>query len=134
MRFFIICMLTVAMAVCCSGCVSTGFDEEGLGERNSYVRGQLDSTIRSLDRELTAGNESLRKCVERSGSIEDGARRLKELLRGYFEVVERIQEANSKALAKCKVLEESLHNSIPDSASSSSGGRSGALPGADKED
>lgn len=102
-----------ALAVACAsfiGCRSLGVDAGGVGERNQYISGRLDSTIKSLDRELAYSNEQVRECLERSRDIESGAERLKYLVERYFEIVGRIQGASDKAVAELRSLEEGMRD------------------------
>lgn len=107
---FVVLCLVSAFCVCIGGCKSAPAFTTELGERNQFVLGQLDSTITSLNRELNQSNDEIRECLERSRDIEDGARRIKYLFGEYVKTVQRIQDANNRAVERLKVLEENLHN------------------------
>ena len=132
--FFVLALVVGCCCVLFPGCRTLAVDSTGIGERNKYIIGQLDSTIQSLNRELVESNGALEECVERSRTIEDGAQRLKYLVGRYFEVTKRIQDANNRAISRLEVLEESVRDSGVDTDGAVRGGGVGALPGADAQD
>ena len=103
-----ICVIILCFG--CVGCKSTKIDSTGVGERNQYVRGRLDSTIKSLDRDLADCDRALAECTERSRGIEDLAARLKYLTTEYFRITKQIQDANNRALAELDVMEEDMQD------------------------
>lgn len=106
-KLLIICVI---VGLCCMGCKSTQIDSTGVGERNQYVRGRLDSTIKSLDRDLADCDRALAECTERSRGIEDLAARLKYLTTEYFRITKQIQDANNRALAELDAMEEDMQD------------------------
>lgn len=118
----------------CFGCRSLGVDADGIGERNQYISGRLDSTIKSLDREIAYSNEQVRECLERSRDIESGAERLKYLVERYFEIVRRIQGASDKAVAELRSMEEGMRHDGRDTGRPDIGERSGPVSGTYEED
>lgn len=106
-KLLIICLV---IGFCCVGCKSTKIDSTGVGERNQYVRGRLDSTIKSLDRDLADCDRALAECTERSRGIEDLAARLKYLTTEYFRITKQIQDANNRALAELDAMEEDMQD------------------------
>ena len=106
-KLLIICVI---LGLCCVGCKSTKIDSTGVGERNQYVRGRLDSTIKSLDRDLADCDRALAECTERSRGIEDLAARLKYLTTEYFRITKQIQDANNRALAELDAMEEDMQD------------------------
>lgn len=107
-RLVVICIL---INMCMCACKTVEVDSTGIGERNQYVCGQLDSTIKSLDRDLADCDRALQECTERSRGIEDLAERLKYLTTEYFRITKQIQDANNRALSELNVLEEDMYES-----------------------
>ena len=104
-----ICVIALfVVGFCFVGCKSTKIDSTGVGERNQYVRGRLDSTIKSLDRDLADCDRALQECTERSRGIEDLAARLKYLTSEYFRITKQIQDANNRALSELNAMEEDM--------------------------
>ena len=131
--FFAI-VLVAAFCVCASGCKTASIDSTGVGERNQFISGQLDSTIKSLDRALVECDGEVRDCLERSRGIESGAERLKYLIGEYFKIVERIQDANNRAIAELEGLEKGMHDGVHDSNGTDTHSGSGSVSGTDEKD
>lgn len=127
-RFFII---TILISLCFIACKSTSVDSTGVGERNQYVRGRLDSTIKSLNRDLADCNRALAECTERSRGVEDLAGRLKYLTQEYFRVTKQIQDANNRAITELNNLEKDMQSFNNDTINFDSSSRCVPVSGTD---
>lgn len=131
---FVAIVLVAAFCSVASGCKSASIDSTGVGERNQYISGQLDSTIKSLDRALVECDGEVRDCLERSRGIESGAERLKYLIGEYFKIVERIQDANNRAIAELENMEKGMRNGVRNTSGNDTSSGSGSVSGTDKKD
>lgn len=128
-------MLKKILFVCCLlvcnvflACKSTAVYTDPAGERNQYVRGRLDSTIKSLDRELTGADEALRECTERSRGIEDLGARLKYLTSEYFRITKQIQDANNRAISELDSMEKDLQDTGNNTSDTDNNSRNSVIP------
>lgn len=118
----------LVICMCFVGCKSTAIDSSSVGERNQYVRGRLDSTIKSLDRDLVDCDRALAECTERSRGIEDLAARLKYLTTEYFRITKQIQDANNRAIAELNALEKDMQGVSNNSGNTDTDNSSSAIP------
>lgn len=127
-------LLCAFIGIICTSCRSTEVDSTGIGERNQYLRGRIDSTVKSLDRELVDCNSEIQQCLERSRRIEDLGERLKYLTTEYFKCFKQLQDTSDKAHAELQLVEEAIYNSNDGLAHTDSSRSSSVIPGTDPQD